>query len=104
MSLWIITEVINKLNVFAYTAVTFKEKINGALMIPVKKLDIMTLTVLLLTFSIMIPGYHSCILNNAKTYREFTQLSRLCPVVNPGLLLYNRLLKPFFAFENITSH
>lgn len=98
MSLWIITDVINKLNVFAYTAVTFEEKINRTLMISMEKLDMMTLTVLLLTFSTMIPAYHSCILNNAKTYREFTQLSRLCPVVNPGLLLYNRLLKPFFAF------
>lgn len=42
MSLWIIIEVSNKLKIFAYIAVTFKEKM--------EKVDIMTLTVLLLTF------------------------------------------------------
>lgn len=58
MSPRIITEVINKLNVFAYTAVTLEEKINGTLMIPMEKSDFMTLAVSLLTFSTMIPWRH----------------------------------------------
>lgn len=38
-------------NVFIYTAVTFKQRINGTLMIPTDKWDIMTLTVSRVTFS-----------------------------------------------------
>lgn len=49
-------KVINKSNISANAADTFSEKINGTLIIPMEKSDIMTLTLLLLTFSTMIPG------------------------------------------------
>lgn len=39
MSLWIIMEVINKC-LCSHSAVTFKEKINGTLMIPMEKSDV----------------------------------------------------------------
>lgn len=57
MSQQIYVKVINKLRIFAYSAATFSEKINGRLMIPVEKLDIVALTFSLLTFSATIPGW-----------------------------------------------
>lgn len=57
MSQWIHVKAINKLQIFAYSAATFSEKINGRFLIPVEKLDIVALTFSLLTFSATIPGW-----------------------------------------------
>lgn len=79
-------KVINKC-LCSHSAVTFKERINGTLMIPMEKSDVINS----FTFDIFsndpsVPLQYSYILNNAKVYRKSTWLSRLRPVVNHGLL------------------